>query len=89
MRLGSQSGHRFSSETDTEVLAHFMEETYAPGVSVEEAFIKALHHLEGTFAIAMISCHEADKLFCAREKSPLILGIASDANFVGSDLNAF
>jgi glutamine---fructose-6-phosphate transaminase (isomerizing) len=85
----ARRGHHFSSETDTAVLAHLIEETYAPGVSVEEAFIKALHHLEGTFAVAMISCHEADKLFCAREKSPLILGIASDANFVGSDLNAF
>jgi glutamine---fructose-6-phosphate transaminase (isomerizing) len=39
-------GHHFSSETDTEVLAHLLEETYLPGVSVEEAFIKALHHLE-------------------------------------------
>jgi glucosamine 6-phosphate synthetase-like amidotransferase/phosphosugar isomerase protein len=81
--------HRFSSETNTEVLAHLMAEIYAPGVSVEEAFIKTLPHLEGTFAVVMISCHEVDKLFCAREKSPLILGIASDDNFVGSDLNAF
>jgi glucosamine--fructose-6-phosphate aminotransferase (isomerizing) len=66
-----------------------LEETHRPGVAVEEAFSKALHHLDGTFAIVMISRHEPDKLFCAREKSPLILGIASDASFVGSDLNAF
>jgi glutamine---fructose-6-phosphate transaminase (isomerizing) len=82
-------GHRFSSETDTEVFAHMLEETWRPGVSVEEAFIKGLHDLDGTFAIVMISRHEPDKLFCAREKSPLILGLASDASFVGSDLNAF
>jgi glucosamine--fructose-6-phosphate aminotransferase (isomerizing) len=82
-------GHRFSSETDTEVFAHLLEETYRPGVAVEEAFIKALHYLEGTFAIVMLARHEPDKLFCAREKSPLILGLASDTSFVGSDLNAF
>jgi glucosamine--fructose-6-phosphate aminotransferase (isomerizing) len=39
----ARRGHRFSSETDTEVLAHLMEEIYASGVSVEEAFVKALH----------------------------------------------
>jgi glucosamine--fructose-6-phosphate aminotransferase (isomerizing) len=81
-------GHRFSSETDTEVFVHLLEETHLPGVSVEEAFIKALHRLDGTFAIVMISQHEPDKLFCAREKSPLLMGIAPEASFVGSDLNA-
>jgi glutamine---fructose-6-phosphate transaminase (isomerizing) len=85
----TRRGHRFSSETDTEVFAHLLEETYCPGVAVEEAFIKALHYLDGTFAIVMLARHEPDKLFGAREKSPLILGLASDASFVGSDLNAF
>ena len=82
-------GHTFSSETDTEVFAHLLEETYQTGGAVEEAFIKALHRLEGTFAIAMISSHEPKRLFCAREKSPLILGITPEASFVGSDVNAF
>jgi glutamine---fructose-6-phosphate transaminase (isomerizing) len=82
-------GHRFSSETDTEVFTHLLEETYQYGVSVEEAFVKALHHLEGTFAIVMISRYDAQKIFCAREQSPLILGIAPGINFIGSDANAF
>jgi len=51
-------GHQFSSETDTEVVAHLLEETYQTGVSVEEAFVKALHFLEGTFAIVMISRYD-------------------------------
>ena len=87
--LQAQGHHFFFSETDTEVFAHLLEETYQPGVSVEEAFIKALRRLEGTFAIAMISTYEPRRIFCAREKSPLILGIASAATFVGSDINAF
>ena len=82
-------GHHFSSETDTEVFAHLLEEMHRPGVSVEEAFVNALHRLEGTFAMAMISSHEPKRIFCAKEKSPLILGIGSEANFIGSDANAF
>jgi glucosamine--fructose-6-phosphate aminotransferase (isomerizing) len=82
-------GHIFSSETDTEVFAHLLEETYQPGVSVEEAFVKALHFLEGTFAIVMISRYDAQKIFCAREQSPLLLGLAPGMNFIGSDVNAF
>jgi glucosamine--fructose-6-phosphate aminotransferase (isomerizing) len=82
-------GHRFSSQTDTEVFAHLLEETYRPGVPVEEVFVKALRRLEGTFAIAMISCHDPKRIFCARAKSPLILGIGSGMQFLGSDINAF
>jgi glutamine---fructose-6-phosphate transaminase (isomerizing) len=84
-----QRGHTFSSQTDTEVFSHLLEETYQNGRSVEEAFVKALHRIEGTFAIAMISFYEPDRLFCAREKSPLILGLSPEASFVGSDVNAF
>lgn len=82
-------GHRFSSETDTEVFAHILEEVHRDGVSVEEAFVRALRRLEGTFAVVMISSHDREKIFCAREKSPLVLGIAPESHFVGSDVNAF
>jgi glucosamine--fructose-6-phosphate aminotransferase (isomerizing) len=50
-----QCGHTFSSQTDTEVVAHLLEETYHPERSVEEAFVDALHRIQGSFAIAMIS----------------------------------
>jgi len=82
-------GHQFSSETDTEVFAHLLEETHEAGTSVEEAFVKTLLRVQGTFAVAMISSHDREKIFCAREKSPLTLGISSEASFVGSDVNAF
>ncbi|TAK08413.1 glutamine--fructose-6-phosphate transaminase (isomerizing) [bacterium] len=82
-------GHRFFSETDTEVFAHLLEEIHRSAVSMEETFVQALRRLEGTFAIGMISTREPKRIFCAREKSPLILGIASETYFVGSDVNAF
>ena len=81
-------GHQFASETDTEVVAHLLEEMYRPGVSLEEAFVKTLRQLEGTFALAMISSHDPQRIFCARDKSPLILGIGSNMQLVGSDINA-
>jgi len=82
-------GHHFSSETDTEVFAHLLEETHGTGTSVEEAFVRALRRVEGAFAVAMISTHDRERIFCARDKSPLILGLAAEANFIGSDVNAF
>ena len=85
----AERGHCFSSQTDTEVFAHLLEEIYRCGVSVEETFVRALRRLKGTFALAMISAHDPESIFCARQKSPLILGIAPETNFVGSDVNAF
>jgi glucosamine--fructose-6-phosphate aminotransferase (isomerizing) len=82
-------GHRFASDTDTEIFAHLVEEGYASGMAVEEAFVAALKRLEGTFAIAMISAHDKQRIYCAREKSPLILGVSATGNFIGSDVNAF
>ena len=87
--LQKQGNHFFFSQTDTEVIGHLVEEAYQPGCSVEDAFLKVLRCLEGTFAVAMISTDEPRKIFCARQKSPLILGIDSETNFVGSDINAF
>lgn len=82
-------GHRFVSETDTEVFAHLIEELSRLGLPVEEAFVQALRRLEGTFAISMIAEAEAERIFCARQKSPLILGIDSGTSYIGSDVNAF
>ena len=87
--LRDRGHHFFFSDTDTEVIVHLMEEVYQPGLSVEQAFARALRCLEGTFAIAMISAHEPRKIFCTRQKRPLILGIDSETKFVSSDINAF
>ena len=82
-------GHVFRSETDTEVIPHLLEKYYKKNKSVEKALVKTLSILEGTFAIAMISTHHPDQIFCARRESPLMLGIGDELKFVGSDFNAF
>jgi glucosamine--fructose-6-phosphate aminotransferase (isomerizing) len=87
--LRDRDNHFFFSDTDTELIAHLMEGVYRPGLSVEQAFVRMLLRLEGTFAIAVISTHEPQKIFCARHKKPLTLGIDSETKFVGSDIDAF
>jgi glucosamine--fructose-6-phosphate aminotransferase (isomerizing) len=87
--LRDRGHHFFFSDTDTEVIVHLMEEVYQRGLFIEQAFVRMLRHLEGTFAIAMITTYEPRKIFCARQNSPLILGIDSDTRFVSSDINAF
>ena len=82
-------GHVFRSETYTEVIPHLLEKYYKKYESVEKALVKTLNILEGTFAIAMISTHHPDQIFCARRESPLMLGIGDELKFVGSDFNAF
>ncbi len=84
-----REGHQFLSDTDTEVIAHLLEKYYSSTGDVEDAFIKSINILEGTYAIAMISVYEPEKIFCAKNESPLILGIGNDVNYIGSDFNAF
>lgn len=81
-------GHQLHTETDTEVIAHLIEEFYQNGTSFEEAFRQALNEVEGTYGLALITRHEPDKLFCARKGSPLVVGIGDGEYFVGSDATA-
>jgi glutamine---fructose-6-phosphate transaminase (isomerizing) len=78
-------GHRFVSETDTEVLAHLIEEAGGP---LEEAVIDALRHVEGTYGIAVVSSADADKVVAARKGSPLLIGVGKGEYFVASDASA-
>ncbi|HYD46887.1 MAG TPA: glutamine--fructose-6-phosphate transaminase (isomerizing) [Terriglobales bacterium] len=84
-----RAGHRFDSDTDTEVIAHLIEHHYKEHGQVERAWISALRDLEGSYALAMISIHERERIFCARHESPLIIGLGSNSNYIGSDFNAF
>ncbi len=84
-----EQGHRFDSETDTEVVAHLIEENIDAGLNLEDAFRRAVRELEGTFALGVIAMQERDRILCAKKESPLILGIGESCNFVGSDFNAF
>ena len=84
-----KKNHVFKSETDTEVIVHLIEDHYARVGSVEKAFVSAIKELDGTYAIALISTHKPDRIYCARKESPLIIGLGTDANYIGSDFNAF
>lgn len=81
-----QEGHKFSSETDTEVLCHLIEK-YFDG-NLEEAVRKALREVRGTYGIAVISKKDPGKIVAARLSSPLILGINKDEFLVASDPSA-
>jgi len=85
----SGEGHEFTSETDSEVLAHLMEKYYRVTEDVEKALVKCLNRLEGSYAFALISAYEQGSIFYARHKSPLMLGIGDGSNYIGSDFNAF
>ncbi|ACJ16262.1 glucosamine-fructose-6-phosphate aminotransferase [Thermococcus onnurineus NA1] len=82
-------GHRFESDTDTEVIAHLIEEELKSSESFEEAMRKALLKLKGSFALGIIYTEEPDRLYFVRNESPLVLGIGEGENFAASDVPAF
>jgi len=79
--------HQFISETDSEVLAHLIEHFYnqSDRKDLRASLIKALQMVVGTYGIAVISLDEPNKIFCARQGSPLVLGVADDAYVIASD----
>ncbi|GAC1691141.1 MAG: glutamine--fructose-6-phosphate transaminase (isomerizing) [Gemmatimonadaceae bacterium] len=81
-----EHGHTFTSDTDTEVLSHLIEAAF--NGNLEEAVIDALHLVEGTYGIAVISSQDPDKIVAARKGSPLLLGIGDGETYVASDAAA-
>lgn len=79
-------GHTFKSDTDTEILAHLIEE--APGASLEDRVIDALKHVEGTYGLAVVWDAEPGKIVVARHGSPVLLGVGEGEYFVASDASA-
>ena len=81
-----EKGHRFLSETDTEVLAHLMEEYY--NGSLDATAQKALAYVEGTFGIAVLHVAHPGEIVVARRGSPMILGIGDEESLAASDVSA-
>lgn len=79
-----KQGHRFSSETDTEVLVHLIEKNF--NGNVENAVIKTLNEVSGGYAIVVLSNQE--KIVAVKNENPLIIGIGKDENFIASDIPA-
>jgi glucosamine--fructose-6-phosphate aminotransferase (isomerizing) len=79
-------GHTFRSDTDTEVLAHLIQELFEG--SLEEAVIGALRVVEGTYGIAVVSSKDPGKIVGARKGSPLLVGIGAGQYFLASDASA-
>ena len=81
-----KEGHTFSSETDTEILAHLMEKYYQG--NLKDAVQTALKRVRGAYGIAVISTYHPESLIAARLGSPLIVGVGEGEYVVASDLNA-
>ena len=81
-----RAGHRFATETDTETLAHLIED--APGATFEERVIAGLAPVEGTYGLAVISEADPGKIVVARRGSPLLIGVGAGEYLVASDANA-
>ncbi|MCM8819415.1 MAG: glutamine--fructose-6-phosphate transaminase (isomerizing) [Candidatus Omnitrophica bacterium] len=79
-------GHKFLSQTDTEVIAHLIEKFYQEDIL--SAVLKCVKELEGSFALAIISTHQPQKLIGVRKGSPLILGLTGKGQFLASDIPA-
>ncbi|MCK9614000.1 MAG: glutamine--fructose-6-phosphate transaminase (isomerizing) [Candidatus Omnitrophica bacterium] len=81
-----KEGHKFISETDTEVVAHLIEKFYKG--SLREAVCKAIKNLHGSFSLGVISIKDPTRLIAVRKGSPLIVGLSKDGNFIASDIPA-
>ena len=82
------AGRRLLSETDTEVIAHLIDEQMAPGVGLVEATRRAVRRLVGSFSIVVMSELEPDRLVAAKTATPIVVGIGDHESLIASDIPA-
>lgn len=83
-----EKGHIFKSRTDTEVLAHLLEEEMKTDIGLQGAMLRVLRRVKGSYAFVVLSTYEPDKIYCARNESPLVLGVSENGTFCASDVPA-
>lgn len=79
-------GHVFTSETDTEVVAHLLEEKYQG--DFEAAVKQVLAEIEGSYALVFMSRRDPGKIICSKQDNPLVIGLGDGENFIASDIPA-
>jgi glucosamine--fructose-6-phosphate aminotransferase (isomerizing) len=79
-------GHEFKTETDTEIVAHLVEEELKNGLSFEESVRATVKQLHGIFALAIVSADEPDTIIAVREGAPVVIGLGDGEFFVASDI---
>jgi glucosamine--fructose-6-phosphate aminotransferase (isomerizing) len=82
------AGYVFTSDTDTEVIAHLIHTHYVQGKTLLAATQASLQELIGAYAIGVIAADNPDQLICARRGSPLLLGVGIEEHFIASDVSA-
>ncbi len=86
----SGKGHKFKSETDTEIIPHLLEDYMKDGMDLAEAVKEVTKRIEGTYAIVVMSTKEEEnKIVCTRDGNPLVIGRKKNVSYVSSDIPAF
>ena len=81
-------GHVFTSETDSEVFAHLISQHVDEGHDLPQAVREAVKRVRGSYALAVVSVDDPDRIVCTKEMSPMVLGLGKGQNFVASDVPA-
>jgi len=82
------NGRKILSETDSEVIAHLVDDELKPGVALAEATRRAVRRLHGSFSIVVMSESEGDRLVAAKTATPIVIGLGENENLIASDIPA-
>ena len=81
-------GHIFSSETDTEIVAHLIDDAFKESGDLVDAVRKAIAQVRGSYALVVICADRPDEMVAARLQSPLLIGLGEDTHYATSDISA-